>query len=63
MRIGLGVLYRAQMLCCAGQVTEVSVFPHDFIWKLKRMPLMVIECQSRMCSGMKVSIPGYSEIK
>lgn len=64
MRRGLGVLYRTQVLCCAGQVTEISIFLHGFALKLKRIVVVVIECQRRMCSGMNtVAIPGYPEIK
>lgn len=64
MRIGLGVLYRTQILCCAGQVTEISISPHDFVLNLKRIVVVVTECQSRICSGMNiVAIPGHSEIK
>lgn len=45
-------------------------FPHFFeviilvlFLKLKMMSIAVIKCHCRMCSGMKVATPGYSEIK
>lgn len=46
MKMGLGVLFRTQVLRNAGQVTDVPVFLHYydscFVLKVKMMPGMVI---------------------